>query len=354
MYSIVLPEIRSLNVCSDMVRFEQHIFHKGASMKIVVLDGYTINPGDNPWDQVAALGELVVYDRTPAELKLERAADADIILTSKVKLDADTLAALPKLKFISLLATGYNNVDLEAAGERGIRVANVPAYSTESVVQTAFALLLELATGAGRHDRAVKAGEWCANPDHSFWKQTLVELDGLTLGIVGYGAIGRAMSRVGAAFGMRIIAHTPRHPVDPGPVPVSFVALDELLRQADVVSLNCPQTAYNTGFINRHTLGLMKRSAFLINVARGGLVNEVDLATALAAGTIAGAGLDVVAVEPMLPDNPLLAAPNCLITPHIAWASLAARQRLMAVVANNVASFLRGEPVNLVNRQFLS
>jgi len=322
-------------------------------MKIVILDGYTINPGDNPWAPVAALGELVVYDRTPAELKLERAADADIILTSKVKLDAATIAALPQLKFISLLATGYNNVDVAAAGARGIPVANVPAYSTESVVQTAFALLLELATGAGRHDRAVKAGEWCANPDHSFWKQTLVELDGLTLGIVGYGTIGRAMARVGAAFGMRIIAHAPRIPADPGPVPVSFVPLEELFRTADVVSLNCPQTAENTGFVNRHTLGLMKRSAFFLNVARGGLVNEADLAAALADGVIAGAGLDVVAVEPMLPDNPLLTAPNCVITPHIAWASLAARKRLMTIVAANVAAYLKGEPINVVNRQIL-
>lgn len=322
-------------------------------MKIVILDGYTINPGDNPWAPVAALGELVVYDRTPAELKLERAADADIILTSKVKLDAATIAALPKLKFISLLATGYNNVDVAAAGARGIPVANVPAYSTESVVQTAFALLLELAVGVGRHDRAVKAGEWCANPDHSFWKQTLVELDGLTLGIVGYGTIGRAMARVGTAFGMRIIAHAPRIPADPGVVPVSFVSLEELFRTADVVSLNCPQTADNTGFVNRHTLGLMKRSAFLLNLARGGLVNEADLAAALADGVIAGAGLDVVAVEPMLADNPLLTAPNCVITPHIAWASLAARQRLMTIVADNVAAYLNGEPINVVNRQFL-
>lgn len=322
-------------------------------MKIVILDGFTINPGDNPWEPVANLGELVVHDRTPLELKLQRAADADIILTSKVKLDSAAIAALPKLKFISLLATGYNNIDVASAGARGIPVANVPAYSTASVVQTAFALLLELATGAGLHDRAVKAGEWCANPDHSFWKQTLVELDGLTLGIVGYGTIGRAMARVGAAFGMRIIAHAPRLPTEPGPVPVSFVALAELFRMADVVSLNCPQTADNTGIINCHTLGMMKRSAFLLNVARGGLVNEADLAAALADGTIAGAGLDVVAMEPMLPDNPLLTAPNCVITPHIAWASLAARQRLMAIVAANVAAFLKGEPINLVNRQFL-
>jgi glycerate dehydrogenase len=294
-----------------------------------------------------------VYDRTPPELKLERSADADIILTSKVKLDAPTLTALPRLKYVSLLATGYNNVDVAAAGARGIPVANVPAYSTESVAQTAFALLLELAIGAGRHDWAVKEGEWCACPDHAFWKQPLVELDGLTLGIIGYGTIGRALARIGVAFGMRIIAYAPRIPAEPGPVPVSFVELDELFRLADVVSLNCPQTADNANLVNARTLGLMKRSAFLLNLARGGLVHEADLAAALRDGVIAGAGLDVVAVEPMVPDNPLLTAPNCVITPHIAWASLAARKRLMAILAANVDSFLKGAPISVVNRQFL-
>lgn len=322
-------------------------------MKIVILDGYTINPGDNPWDPLTSQGEVVIYDRTPSELKIERAVDADVILTSKVKLDAATIAALPKLKYISMLATGYNNVDIAAAGARGIPVANVPAYSTESVAQTAFSLLLELATGAGMHDQAVKAGEWCRNQDHSFWKKPIVELDGLTLGIVGYGTIGRATARIGAAFGMRIIAHAPRIPADPGPTPVSFVSLDELFKTADVVSLNCPQTADNAGFVNSRTLGLMKPSAFLLNLARGGLVNEADLAAALSAGTIAGAGLDVVAVEPMLPDNPLLTAPNCVITPHIAWASLAARKRLMQIVAANMASFIKGDPINVVNGQYL-
>ena len=238
-------------------------------MKIVILDGYTINPGDNPWDPLSSLGEVVIHDRTPPELKMERSAGADIILTSKVKLDAATIAALPKLKYISMLATGYNNVDIAAAGARGIPVSNVPAYSTESVVQTAFALLLELATGAGVHDQAVKAGEWCRNPDHSFWKRPIVELDGLTLGIIGYGTIGRAVARVGAAFGMRIIAHAPRIPTDPGPTPLTFVSLDELFKSADVVSLNCPQTADNAGFVNSSTLGLMKPSAYLLNLARG-------------------------------------------------------------------------------------
>lgn len=323
-------------------------------MHIVILDGYTINPGDNPWDPVMARGELTVYDRTPPELLLERAALADIILTSKCRLNDDVLAALPNLKYVSLLATGYNNVDVAAAGARGIPVANIPAYSTESVAQAIFALLLELTNGSGLHDRAVKSGEWCAAPDFSFCKQPLVELHGLTLGIIGYGAIGRAVGRIGSAFGMRIIAHTPRIPAEPGPTPVEFVSLDELLTTADVVSLNCPQTTDNTGFINKSTLGRMKPTAFLINAARGGLVHEADLAAALQDGIIAGAGLDVVAVEPMLPGNPLLAAPNCIITPHIAWASLAARKRLMNILAHNISSYISGTPVNVVNRPYLS
>jgi len=318
-------------------------------MKIVILDGYTINPGDNPWTPVEALGECTVHDRTPADLVLERAKEAEIILTSKVKLTEAVLEQLPKLRYVSLLATGYNNVDVAAAAKRGIPVSNVPAYSTESVVQTAFALLLELTTRVGLHDAAVKAGEWSRCPDHSFWKGSLVELDGLTIGIVGYGTIGRAMARVAAAFGMKVIAHAPRIPADPGPTPVRFVSLDELFATSDVVSLNCPQTPENTGFVNASLLARMKPSALFINVARGGLVNEADLADALKRGVIAGAGLDVVAVEPMRADNPLLTAANCIFTPHIAWASLAARKRLMGIVAANIAAFKAGAPVNLVN-----
>lgn len=322
--------------------------------RIVILDGYTINPGDNPWTPVESLGKCAIYDRTPPELTLERAAEADIVLTSKVKLDAAILNALPKLRYILLLATGYNNIDVAAAGQLGIPVSNVPAYSTESVAQTAFALLLELAVQVGVHDAAVKAGEWVHCPDHSFWKTPITELDGLTLGIVGYGAIGRAVARIGAAFGMRIIAHAPRIPREAGPVPVRFVSQEELFSSADVVSLNCPQTTENAGFVNSRLLGMMKSGAFLINVARGGLVNEADLAQALHTGRIAGAGLDVVAHEPMLADNPLLSAPNCIFTPHIAWASLAARRRLINIVAANIASYLGGTPANLINGQHLA
>jgi len=320
-----------------------------ATPTIVILDGYTINPGDNPWSPVEALGNCVIHDRTPPELRLERSRDADIILTSKCKLDAPLLETLPKLKYISMLATGYNNVDVVAAGKLGIPVSNVPAYSTESVVQTTFALLLELATAVGIHDAAVKAGEWVRCPDHAFWKTSILELDGLTLGIVGYGTIGRAVARVGAAFGMKIISYAPRLPQEQGPIPVRFVPLEELFASADVVTLNCPQNADNEGFVNSGLLAMMKSTALLINVARGGLVNEADLAQALQSGTIAGAGLDVVAHEPMLADNPLLGIPNCVFTPHIAWASLAARKRLMAIVAENVSSYLQGSPINVVN-----
>ena len=323
------------------------------STRIVVLDGYTINPGDNPWDRLEALGACTIYDRTPPELKLERAAQADIVLLSKVKLDADALQSLPKLKYISMLATGYNNVDIKAAGKLGIPVSNIPAYSTESVAQTAFSLLLELAMHVGLHDSAVKKGEWVRCPDHAFWKTPLIELDSLTIGIVGYGTIGRAVARIANAFGMKVIAYAPRIPLEPGAVPVSFVSLKELFTSADVVSLHCPQTPDNGGFVNAALLGSMKPTAYLLNLARGGLVNEGDLASALHNGRIAGAGLDVVAHEPMLADNPLLTAPNCIITPHIAWASLAARLRLMEIVVANVSAFQAGSPINLVNAQYL-
>jgi len=321
---------------------------------IVILDGYTINPGDNSWKPLEALGECTVFDRTLPGQVIERARDADIVLTSKCLLDTAILEELPKLKYVSILATGYNNVDVAATGRRGIPVSNVPAYSTESVAQTVFALLLELTVAVGAHDAAVKAGEWENCPDFCFCKTSIVELSGLTIGIVGYGATGRAVARIATAFGMQVIAHAPRIPKDPGPLPVRFVSLDELFATADVVSLNCPQTHENAGFVNANLLATMKPGAFLINASRGGLVNEADLAGALRDGRIAGAGVDVVSHEPMRADNPLLTAPHCIITPHIAWASLAARKRLVEMVAGNVASFLSGAPVNVVNKQYLA
>lgn len=320
--------------------------------KIVILDGYTINPGDNPWSQ--ALGDCTIYDRTPDELKLERAGDAEILLISKVKLDEGTLKSLPSLKYISMLATGYNNVDIAAAGKLRIPVSNVPAYSTESVAQCTFALLLELSMQVGLHDRSVKDGEWVRSLDHSYWKTPLIELDGLTIGIVGFGSIGRAVARIATAFGMKVIAYAPRIPNDAEMLSVRFVSLDDLFASADVVSLHCPQTPDNGGFVNAALLASMKPGAFLLNLARGGLVNEDDLASALRNGTIAGAGLDVVAHEPMRAGNPLVNAPNCIITPHLAWASLAARRRLMGIVTANVTAYLAGSPINVVNSNYLT
>ena len=322
-------------------------------MKIVVLDGHTLNPGDNPWDAVAALGELTVYDRTPTELIVQRALAADIVLTNKTPLFAATLDQLPRLRFIGELATGYNNVDVEAAGRRGIPVANVPEYSTSSVAQHVFALLLALTNHVALHDRAVHDGEWSAAPDFSFWKAPLTELAGKTMGIVGLGRIGGQVARIAHAFGMEVVAYNPRSRQALHGITVHWLELPELFAMADVVSLHAPLTADNAGFVDADLLRGMRRTAILINTARGPLVNEADLAQALNGGTIAGAGLDVVSLEPISPANPLLGARNCIITPHIAWASLAARQRLMATTAENVRAFLAGSPVNVVNGEYL-
>lgn len=307
-------------------------------MRIVVLDGYTLNPGDNPWDEVARLGDLTVYERTPAEHIVLRARDTDVILTNKTPLTAATLAQLPALRFISVLATGYNIVDTEAARRRGIPVANVPEYGTDSVAQHVFALLLELCHHVGSHDRAVKSGEWTRSPDFCFWKGPPLELAGLTMGIIGFGRIGRRVGELAQAFGMRVITAGREMP-----------DIRKVFSAADVVSLHCPLTSENAGFVNRELLQRMKPSAFFINTARGGLLDERALADALNAGVLAGAAVDVVAVEPMLADNPLLTARNCIITPHIAWASLAARRRLMATTVQNVEAFLAGRPINVVN-----
>jgi glycerate dehydrogenase len=317
-------------------------------MRIVVLDGYTLNPGDNPWDEVAELGELIVYDRTPPELVRERARDADIVLTNKTKLSAATLGELPRLKFISVLATGYDVVDVRAARERGILVANVPEYGTHSVAQHTFALLLELCNRVGQHDAAVRAGEWQRCADFSFWLQSPRELHGLIFGVVGLGRIGRRVAEIALAFGMKVCATGPRVP-HALPATIEWTALADLAGTADVVSLHCPLTPENEGFVNREFLSRMKPTAFLINTARGGLVDEHALADALRSGTIAGAAVDVVREEPMPANHPLLTAPNCIITPHMAWATLAARRRLMRATAANIRAFLQGKPINLVN-----
>lgn len=322
-------------------------------VSIVVLDGATVNPGDNPWDPVAAVGELTVYDRTPEELIVERAREAEIILTNKAPLSAKTIEALPKLRFIAELATGYNNIDVVAAGRRGVPVANVPEYSTVSVAQHTFALLLALANGICLHSEAVRRGDWISSTDFSFWSTSLVELSGKRLGIAGLGQIGRRVALLAHAFGMEVIAHNPRSRKAPEGVPVAWVGIDELFASADVITLHCPLTPDNVRFVDARLLRLMKPSAFFLNTARGALVDEAALAEALNLGVIAGAGLDVVAVEPMRPENPLRTAKNCIITPHNAWASLAARSRLMAATADNVSAFLKGSPINIVNGAML-
>lgn len=316
--------------------------------EIVVLDGYTLNPGDNPWDDLAALGRLRVYDRTPNEKIVERASMATIVLTNKTPLPAEVLAALPRLRFISVLATGVDVVDVEAAARQGIVVSNVPEYATDSVAQHTFALLLALVQHVASFDAAVKRGAWIASRDFCFWERPPLELAGRTMGIVGFGRIGRRVGEIAHAFGMAVLAcaRTPKPPLTGGPF--EWVSVDEVFARADVVSLHCPLTTETERLVDRRRLGLMKPSAFLINTARGGLVDEGALSEALNEGRIAGAGLDVLAAEPMRPDCPLLGARNCVITPHVAWASVDARRRLMRMTVENVRAFLDGRPVRVV------
>lgn len=318
-------------------------------MKIVVLDGHTLNPGDNPWDEVARFGELVVHDRTPEELIVERSTGAQIVLTNKARLSGATLAALPQLKLVCVLATGFNVVDLESSARLGIPVVNVPEYGSDSVAQHTFALLLELSNRVARYDAAVKRGDWSDSVDFTLVAEPPTELCGQSLGIVGLGRIGGRVARIANAFGMQVLAHNPVSRLAPEGVPVQWLALEELFARADVLSLHCPLTAQNEGLVNRARLELMPKHALLINTSRGGLVNEPDLAQALNRGALAGAALDVSAREPIAPDSPLLTAKNCVITPHIAWATLAARRRLMATTAGNIRAYLAGAPQNVVN-----
>jgi glycerate dehydrogenase len=319
------------------------------SPRIVVLDGYTLNPGDNPWDPVARLGELTVHDRTPADLIVERSRGATLVLTNKVPLSAATLAQLPDLRFISVLATGYNVVDMEAAHERGIVVSNVPEYGTDSVAQHVFALLLELCHRVSLHASAVAAGAWVRSPDFCFWRQPPIELTGQTMGIVGLGRIGRRVGELAHAFGMKVVAAGGQTRTDPGYRPFAWRQVEELFAQADVISLHCPLTNDNPAFVNRALLRQTKPGVFFINTARGGLVDEAALAEALRSGQLGAAAVDVISEEPMRPDNPLLKAPNCIVTPHMAWASLSARRRLLATTAKNIAAFCTGRPINVVN-----
>lgn len=316
-------------------------------MKLVVLDGYCLNPGDLSWDALRRFGDLTVFDRTRLEEVVERAAGAEIVFTNKTPLPASALAQLSALRYIGVLATGYNVVDVNAAKERGIVVTNIPTYGTASVAQFVFALLLELCHNVKLHSDAVRAGEWSSNPDWCFWKSPLVELAGRTMGIVGFGRIGRQVGRIADAMGMHVVAYDTYHG---GPPQYSFrwAGLEELLRESDVVSLHSPLFPDTQGMINAKTLTMMKPSAFLINTSRGPLVVDSDLADALNAGRLAGAGVDVLSVEPPAADNPLLSARNCLVTPHIAWATREARARLMDQAVGNVAAFVAGKPVNVV------
>jgi glycerate dehydrogenase len=318
-------------------------------MKITVLDGYTLNPGDNPWDAVAAQGELTVYDRTPPQQIAERAAGAEVVLTNKTPLNADTLQRLPGLKLISVLATGFNVVDVDAARELEITVSNVPVYGTDTVAQHVMAVLLTHCHNPVLHDQAVRAGEWQTSGDFCFWKSPLIELAGKRMGIIGFGRIGLRVGQLANALGMEVAAFDVKQDDPPSYQPFKWSTIEEIFAESDVVSLHCPQTADNEGMVNRTLLRKMKSTAFFINAARGGLIVEQDLAHALNEGWIAGAALDVFSVEPPDRDNPLLTAQNCLITPHIAWATVEARRRLMAVTAQNVAAYANGKPINVVN-----
>lgn len=313
--------------------------------KAVILDGYTTNPGDNPWTPLEKLVDLTVHDRTPADQIVARAQDAEIILTNKTPLTAQTLEALPKLKLICVLATGYNVVDIAAAKQRGIVVCNVPTYSTDTVAQHTFALLLELCDRCGLHSDAVHAGEWSRSPDFCFWKSPLIELKGKTLGIAGYGRIGRRVAEIAVAFGMNVQFFS-RH--QQNSQDRSFVQWEEFLNSSDVISLHCALTPESEKMINSEALQRMKRSGFLINTGRGALIDEQALREALDNQTIAGAALDVLSQEPPQ-SNPLIGAPNCIITPHIAWTGLHARHNLMDTTAENIKAFLEGKPIHVVN-----
>lgn len=316
-------------------------------MKIVVLDGYTLNPGDLSWEEIKSCGTCEFHDRSkPAEV-ITRLQEADAALTNKVPLDRKTLQDLPKLKYIGVTATGYNIVDVQAAKERAITVTNVPAYGTDSVAQMTFALLLELTNRVGHHAQTVQEGRWTRCPDFCYWDFPLVELSGLNLGIIGYGRIGQQVGRIARAFGMNVLATPSRSRSADGDF--RTVSVEKLLSESDVVSLHCPLTAETKGLINSERLGLMKKSAFLLNTSRGPLIVEADLAEALHNAGIAGAGLDVLSVEPPVQGSPLFTAPNCFITPHQAWATRAARQRLMNVTAANLRAWINGEPQNVVS-----
>ncbi len=318
-------------------------------MKIVILDGYTLNPGDNPWDEFHKLGETVIYDRSSPDQVVARAGGAEIVAVNKVQITNEILKQLPALKCILVLATGYDCVDLRAAAARNIVVSNVPVYGTESVAEFVFALILELSRHPALHNKSVARGEWSENPDWCYWKKPLVELKGKTIGIIGFGRIGRKVSEIANAFGMEVLANDVSVISAPGYVHFSSENREKIFENSDYITLHCNQTEHNYKFVNAHLLQRMKKSAYFINTSRGGLVEEADLAHALNTEAIAGAAVDVVSVEPISPDNPLLKAKNILITPHISWATLEARTRLMKISVQNLKAYMEGQPQNVVN-----
>ena len=317
-------------------------------LKIVILDGYTENPGDLSWEGFEALGNVTVYDRTPEDKIAERIGDAEIVIMNKAPITGETIAACRNLKYIGVLATGFNVVDTEACKKAGIVVANIPTYGTDAVGQFAVALLLEICHHVAHHSNAVYEGRWGDNPDWCFWDYPLIELSGKTMGIIGFGRIGRATGRIAKAMGMKVIA-CDEYPSPEGEELGTYVGLTELLEQSDVIALHCPLTPENTGLVCRETIEKMKDGVFIINNSRGPLINEADLAQALNSGKVYAAGLDVVSAEPIRDDNPLLKAKNCFITPHISWAPKESRQRLMNIAVDNLKAFLSGTPVNVVN-----
>ena len=316
--------------------------------KIVVLDGYTLCPGDLTWEPLYALGEVTVYDRTPAELVIERIGDAPIVLTNKTLITREVMAACPQLQYIGVLATGYNVVDLTAAAEFGVTVTNVPAYSTQAVAQHTMALLLHSTSHVALHDQQVKAGEWVKSPDFCFYAAPMQELAGKTLGVIGFGSIGRAVARAAQVLGMEIIVHTRTQRPELLGEGMRFVTLEELFAQSDVITLHCPLTDVNKGIIGEAAIAAMKPGVRVINTARGPLVNSEAMAAALKAGKVACYMTDVMDVEPPKADNPLLSAPNTVITPHVAWAPVETRARLFDIAVGNVKAFMNGAPRNVV------
>jgi len=317
-------------------------------MKIVILDGYTENPGDLSWEGFEELGELNVYDRTPANKAVERIGDAQAVIINKTPITRETLNACPNIKYIGVLATGYNVVNVNAAKEKGVVVTNIPTYGTAAVGQFAIALLLEICHHIGHHSKAVSDGRWSDNPDWCFWDYPLIELAGKTMGIIGFGRIGQTTGAIAKAMGMNIIAFDD-HPNNTGETLADYVSLDELLARSDVISLHCPLFPSTEGIINRNSIGRMKDGVIIINNSRGPLIVEQDLADALNSGKVFAAGLDVVSTEPIREDNPLLKAKNCIITPHISWAPQESRKRLMDIAVSNILAFACGNPVNVVN-----